>query len=163
MTVESFADTAINAGLRLVQESQEAIANKTAFDPDTENCFKVFGRLPAVRVLRDLTEDQRHDMFIEGFRRIPPARSRHLSSCCPTTRRCCGRVSGPGGMGLQTSNRSRRLVALARPASEARGSTEHPIRPNTARCGRTRWTEAIRLPYAVPRSPVSVIKLEEAP
>jgi hypothetical protein len=71
MPVENFADIAIDAALWLVLESQEAIANKTAFDPDPENCFKVFGRLPAVRVLRDLSEDQRHDMFIEGFRRIP--------------------------------------------------------------------------------------------
>ncbi|MEW6639399.1 MAG: hypothetical protein AB1586_02770 [Pseudomonadota bacterium] len=71
MSVEHFADTAIDAAIWLVRESLDAIANKTAFDPDPENCFKVLGGPPAVRELRDLTEDQRHDMFIEGFRRIP--------------------------------------------------------------------------------------------
>jgi hypothetical protein len=59
MPVENFANIAIDAALWLVQESQEAIANKTTFDPDPKNCFKMFGRLPAVRVLRDLTEDHR--------------------------------------------------------------------------------------------------------
>jgi hypothetical protein len=71
MSVERFADIAIDAAIWLVRESLEAVANKTAFDPDPENCFRVLGRPPAVRELRDLTEDQRHDMFIEGFRRIP--------------------------------------------------------------------------------------------
>ncbi|WP_035669031.1 hypothetical protein [Bradyrhizobium liaoningense] len=49
----------------------DAIANKTDFDPDPENCFRVLGRLPAIRELEDLTEEQRHDMFAEGFRHIP--------------------------------------------------------------------------------------------
>lgn len=71
MSVEHFADIAVDAAIWLVRESLDAIANKTAFDPDPDNCFRVLGRRPAVRELRDLTVDQRHDMFIEGFRRIP--------------------------------------------------------------------------------------------
>jgi hypothetical protein len=53
-----------------VCESLDAIANKTAFDPDPDSRFRVLGGPPAVRVLRDLTEDQRHDMFVEGFRNV---------------------------------------------------------------------------------------------
>jgi hypothetical protein len=49
----------------------DAVANKTDFDPDPENCFRVWGRLPAIRELENLTEEQRHDMFVEGFRHIP--------------------------------------------------------------------------------------------
>lgn len=60
----------VTAALWLVRESLDAIANKTAFDPDPNNRYRVFGRPPAVRVLRDLTEDQRHDMFVEGFRNL---------------------------------------------------------------------------------------------
>lgn len=71
MRVESFAEFAVEAALWLTRESMDAIKNKTDFDPDPENCFRVLGRLPAIRQLRDLTENQRHDMFIEGFRRIP--------------------------------------------------------------------------------------------
>ncbi|WP_420967124.1 hypothetical protein [Bradyrhizobium sp. B120] len=71
LEVEHFANFAVDAALWLVRESMDAIANKTDFDPDPENCFRVLGRLPAIRQLRDLTEDQRHDMFIEGFRHIP--------------------------------------------------------------------------------------------
>jgi len=67
----TFADLAIEAALWLVLESIDAIANQTDFDPDPEKCFRVLGRLPAIRQLRELTEDQRHDMFVEGFRRIP--------------------------------------------------------------------------------------------
>jgi hypothetical protein len=70
MPIEPFADIAIDAALWLVREAMDAIANQTAFDPDPENCFKVLGRLPAIRQLRDLTEEQRHDLFVEGFRRI---------------------------------------------------------------------------------------------
>ncbi|MBN9041752.1 MAG: hypothetical protein BGP05_03935 [Rhizobiales bacterium 62-47] len=66
----TFADLAVEAGLWLVLESIDAIANKTDFDPDPEKCFRVLGRLPAIRQLRELTEDQRHDMFVEGFRRV---------------------------------------------------------------------------------------------
>jgi hypothetical protein len=70
MQLEHFADMAVTAALWLVRESLDAIANKTAFDPDPNNRFRVLGRPPAVRVLRDLTEDQRHDMFVEGFRNL---------------------------------------------------------------------------------------------
>jgi hypothetical protein len=70
MAIEQYADIAIDAALWLDRESLDAIANKTKFDPNPENCFKVLGRRPAVRSLRDLTEDQRHDMFIEGFRNL---------------------------------------------------------------------------------------------
>lgn len=71
MRAEAFAEFAIEAALWLVRESIDAIANKTEFDPNPENCFKVLGRLPAIRQLEDLTEEQRHDMFVEGFRHIP--------------------------------------------------------------------------------------------
>ena len=71
MRVETFAEFAIESALWLVRESMDAIANKTDFDPDPENCFRVLGRLPAIRQLEELTEEQRHDMFVEGFRRIP--------------------------------------------------------------------------------------------
>ncbi|MGY3602771.1 MULTISPECIES: hypothetical protein [unclassified Bradyrhizobium] len=71
MQVEHFADFAVEAALGLVLASIDAIANQTDFDPDPESCFRVLGRLPAIRQLRELTEDQRHDMFVEGFRRIP--------------------------------------------------------------------------------------------
>ena len=71
MRVETFAEFGIEAALWLVRESIDAIANKTKFDPNPENCFKVLGRLPAIRQLEDLTEEQRHDMFVEGFRHIP--------------------------------------------------------------------------------------------
>ena len=71
MDVERFAEFAIEAALWLVRESMDAIANKTDFDPDPANCFRVLGRLPAIRELQGLTEEQRHDMFVEGFRRIP--------------------------------------------------------------------------------------------
>lgn len=67
----TFADLAVEAGLWLVLESIDAIANKTDFDPDPTNYLKLFGRLPAIRQLRELTEDQRHDVFVEGFRRAP--------------------------------------------------------------------------------------------
>jgi hypothetical protein len=70
MQVEAFAGFAIEAALWLVRESIDAIANETDFDPDPETCFRVLGRLPAIRQLRELTEDQRHDIFVEGFRRI---------------------------------------------------------------------------------------------
>lgn len=71
MRVERFAEFAIESALWLVRESMDAIANKTDFDPDPETCFRVLGRLPAIRQLEELTEEQRHDMFVEGFRRIP--------------------------------------------------------------------------------------------
>ena len=71
MRVKTFAEFAIEAALWLVRESMDAIANKTDFDPDPEDCFRVLGRLPAIRELNELTEEQRHDMFVEGFRRIP--------------------------------------------------------------------------------------------
>ena len=71
MRAEMFADFAIESALWLVRESMDAIANQTDFDPDPENCFRVLGRLPAIRELQDLTEEQRHDMFVEGFRHIP--------------------------------------------------------------------------------------------
>lgn len=71
MRVESFAEFAVEAALWLTRESMDAIANKTDFDPDPENCFRVLGRLPAIRELEDLTEEQRHEMFVEGFRHIP--------------------------------------------------------------------------------------------
>lgn len=71
MRVEAFAEFAVEAALWLVRESMDAVANKTDFDPDPKNCFRVLGRLPAIRELRDLTEEQRHDMFVEGFRHIP--------------------------------------------------------------------------------------------
>jgi hypothetical protein len=71
MRVEAFAEFAIESALWLVQESMNAIANKTDFDPDPHNCFRVLGRLPAIRQLKELTEEQRHDMFVEGFRHIP--------------------------------------------------------------------------------------------
>lgn len=71
MRVETFAEFAVESALWLVRESMDAIANKTDFDPDPENCFRVLGRLPAIRQLEDLTEEQRHDMFVEGFRHIP--------------------------------------------------------------------------------------------
>jgi len=71
MRVETFAEFAIEAALWLVRESMDAIANKTDFDPDSENCFRVLGRLPAIRQLKELTEAQRYDMFVEGFRHIP--------------------------------------------------------------------------------------------
>lgn len=70
LQLEHFADMAVTAALWLVRESLDAIANKTAFDPDPNNLYRMFGRPPAVRVLRDLTEDQRHDMFVEGFRNL---------------------------------------------------------------------------------------------
>lgn len=69
--VEAFAEFAIESALWLLRESMDAIANKTDFDPDPENCFRVLGRLPAIRQLRELTEEQRHDMFVEGFRHVP--------------------------------------------------------------------------------------------
>ena len=71
MRVEAFAEFAVEAALWLVRESMDAIANKTDFDPDPENCFRVLGRLPAIREQGDLTEDQRHDVFVEGLRHIP--------------------------------------------------------------------------------------------
>lgn len=71
MRAEMFADFAIESALWLVRESMDAIANQTDFDPDQENCFRVLGRLPAIRELQDLTEEQRHDMFVEGFRHMP--------------------------------------------------------------------------------------------
>lgn len=71
MRVEAFAEFAVESALWLVRESMDAIANKTDFDPDPENCFRVLGRLPAIRELKGLTEEQRHDMFVEGFRHIP--------------------------------------------------------------------------------------------
>jgi len=71
MRVKTFAEFAIEAALWLVRESMDAIANKTDFDPDQEDCFRVLGRLPAIRELNELTEEQRHDMFVEGFRHIP--------------------------------------------------------------------------------------------
>ncbi|WP_061022070.1 hypothetical protein [Bradyrhizobium sp. CCH5-F6] len=71
MQVEHFANFAVEAALGLVLASIDAIANKTDFAPDPESCFRVLGRLPAIRQLRELTEEQRHDMFVEGFRRIP--------------------------------------------------------------------------------------------
>jgi hypothetical protein len=71
MRVKTFAEFAIEAALWLVRESMDAIANKTDFDPDPEDCFRVLGRLPAIRELNELTEEQRHDMFVEGFRHIP--------------------------------------------------------------------------------------------
>lgn len=71
MQVETFADFAVEAALWLVRESMDAIANQTDFDPDPENCFRVLGRLPAIHQLRELTEDQRHDVFVEGFRCVP--------------------------------------------------------------------------------------------
>ncbi len=70
MRVEMFAEFAIESALWLVRESMDAIANKTDFDPDPANCFRVLGRLPAIRELKDLTEEQRHDLFVEGFRRV---------------------------------------------------------------------------------------------
>ena len=70
MRVKTFAEFAIEAALWLVRESMDAIANKTDFDPDQEDCFRVLGRLPAIRELNELTEEQRHDMFVEGFRHI---------------------------------------------------------------------------------------------
>ena len=71
MRAEMFAEFAIESALWLVRESMDAIANKTDFDPDPKNCFRVLGRLPAIRELRDLTEEQRYDIFVEGFRHIP--------------------------------------------------------------------------------------------
>ncbi|MGY4329444.1 hypothetical protein ACVWWG_003861 [Bradyrhizobium sp. LB7.2] len=71
MRVETFAEFAVEAALWLVRESMNAIANKTDFDPDPDKCFRVLRRLPAIRELCDLTEEQRHDMFVEGFRHIP--------------------------------------------------------------------------------------------
>jgi hypothetical protein len=71
MPVEAFADFAVEAAIWLVHEAMDAIANQTTFDPNPENCFKVLGRLPGIRSLGDLTEEQRFDMFVEGFRRIP--------------------------------------------------------------------------------------------
>jgi hypothetical protein len=53
MRVESFAEFAVEAALWLARESMDAIANKTDFDPDPENCFRVLGRLPAIRELGD--------------------------------------------------------------------------------------------------------------
>lgn len=70
LQLEHFADMAVTAALWLVRESLDAVANKTAFDPDPSNIYRVLGRPPAVRVLDDLTEDQRHDMFVEGFRNL---------------------------------------------------------------------------------------------
>ncbi|KQT25086.1 hypothetical protein ASG57_21625 [Bradyrhizobium sp. Leaf396] len=70
MDAERFAEFAIEAALWLVRESMDAIAKKTDFDPDPANCFRVLGRLPAIRELKDLTEEQRHDLFVEGFRRV---------------------------------------------------------------------------------------------
>ena len=71
MPAETFAEFAVESALWLVRESMDAVANKTDFDPDPENCFRVLGRLPAIRELEDLTEEQRHNIFVEGFRRIP--------------------------------------------------------------------------------------------
>ena len=71
MRVEAFADFAVEAAIWLVRESMDAIANEIDFAPDPENCFRMLGRLPAIRELEELTEDQRRDMFVEGFRRIP--------------------------------------------------------------------------------------------
>ena len=71
MRAEMFAEFAIESALWLVRESMDAIANKTDFDPDPKNCFRVLGRLPAIGELRDLTEEQRYDIFVEGFRHIP--------------------------------------------------------------------------------------------
>lgn len=71
MRVEAFADFAVEVAIWLVRESMDAITNEIDFDPDPENCFRVPDRLPAIRELEEPTHDQRHDMFVRGFRRIP--------------------------------------------------------------------------------------------
>lgn len=71
MPPDYYADIAIEAALWLVRESRDAIANKIDFAPDPANYFSTFGRLPAIRELEDLTEEQRFDMFVDGFRSFP--------------------------------------------------------------------------------------------
>jgi hypothetical protein len=70
LQLHHFADMAVTAALWLVRESMDATANKTAFDPDPIYRFRLADRLPEALVLHDLTEDQRHDMFVEGFRNL---------------------------------------------------------------------------------------------
>lgn len=70
MPIEPFAESAVEAALWLVRESIDAVANMTDFDPDPAKCFQVLGRLPAIRHLEGLTEEQRQDMFVEGFRHL---------------------------------------------------------------------------------------------
>lgn len=41
------------------------------FDPDPKTIFVTKDRPAAVQELRDLTDEQRNDMFIAGFRSIP--------------------------------------------------------------------------------------------
>jgi hypothetical protein len=71
MAMEKYAQIAILGAIWLVRESLNAVQNKTSFNPDPDNCFAVLGNAPAIRDLRDLTEEQRFDMFVEGFRSLP--------------------------------------------------------------------------------------------
>lgn len=69
----TFAYLAVDGALWLVRESQMAIARRDAvFDPDPKNIFdRTVDNLGAIRALRDLTPEQRSDLFIAGFRLTP--------------------------------------------------------------------------------------------
>lgn len=67
-----FAELAVDGALWLVRESQKAVANGvTVFDPDPNTIFDTKDQPAAVHELRDLTDGQRNDMFIAGFRAMP--------------------------------------------------------------------------------------------
>jgi hypothetical protein len=67
-----FAELAVDGALWLVRESQKSIANGAAvFDPDPNTIFDTRDRPAAAQELRDLTDEQRTDVFIAGFRNMP--------------------------------------------------------------------------------------------
>jgi hypothetical protein len=71
MRVETFAEFAIESALWLVRESWMRSPTRPTSIPIRKNCFRVLGRLPAILQLEEPTEEQGHDMFVEGFRPIP--------------------------------------------------------------------------------------------
>jgi hypothetical protein len=69
--IKLIAEIAVEAALALMQQAMEATANGTDFTLDPERRFKVVGRLPFIRELQQLSEEQRHDLFVYGFRSNP--------------------------------------------------------------------------------------------
>lgn len=64
-----FATLAVHGALWLVRESLKSIANgDTVFAPDPSTIFNTSDQSAAVQELRDLTDEQRNDMFVAGFR-----------------------------------------------------------------------------------------------
>lgn len=72
-TLRQIADIAVETALRIVEEAMEATALGREFSLDPENRFKVIGRLPFIRELKQLSEEQRQDLFVYGFRSNPHA------------------------------------------------------------------------------------------